>query len=189
MKTSSERIGDRSWTFQAFEGCDSLRRQLNIHFDDDEGMLSGRIAFLTEFSNLLQKPDIEGHRAMYLAIVNHQREAVSAFAAFIPRFSSVCSSDVRLALFAQLNSTCVINYEVQVEDRGDRQFTSQFSAHFCIRMFQKRLRVTRKLDMEFVANANPQIDLVIRVEPGCAILSQDLLMVTNTNESVLAHEE
>ncbi|KAG2353163.1 hypothetical protein BDR07DRAFT_1615108, partial [Suillus spraguei] len=127
-----------------------------------------------EFSDLLQKPNLEGHTAMYWAIVNHRREAVSEFAAFITRFSSVCSSDVRLAcmsisdhaVFSQLNSARVINPkdeslrrflncppdEVQVQDTVDRQFTSRFIARFHIRMFQKRLRVTRKLDIEFVAS-------------------------------------
>ncbi|KAG2078554.1 hypothetical protein BDR04DRAFT_1112727 [Suillus decipiens] len=94
-----------------------------------------------EFSNLLQKPNIEGHTAMYWAIVNHRQEAISAFAAFVPGFSSVCSSDICLTLFAQLNSARVMNPkdmslrrflncppdEVQVQDGGDRQFKSQFS--------------------------------------------------------------
>jgi hypothetical protein len=63
------------------------------------------------FSHLLQTPNIEGHTALYWAIVNNRREAFSVFAAFIPRFSSVCCSDLRLAcmmtsdheLFTQLN--------------------------------------------------------------------------------------
>jgi len=65
----------------------------------------------TEFSNLLQTPNIAGHTALYWAIVNNRREAFSAFAGFISQFSSVCSSDLRLAcmvtsdhaLFMQLN--------------------------------------------------------------------------------------
>jgi hypothetical protein len=32
---------------QAFEGCDSFHQQLNTHCEDEEGVLSGRIAFLT----------------------------------------------------------------------------------------------------------------------------------------------
>ncbi|KAG2073274.1 hypothetical protein BDR04DRAFT_347774 [Suillus decipiens] len=54
---------------------------------------------------------------MYWAIMNRRREAISVFSVFIPRFSPVCSSDVRLAcmsisdhvVFAQLNSAHVIN--------------------------------------------------------------------------------
>ncbi|KAG1878226.1 hypothetical protein F4604DRAFT_1923786 [Suillus subluteus] len=179
-----------------------------------------------EFSDLLQKPNIEGHTAMYWAIVNHQREAISAFAAFIPRFSSVCSSNVRLTcmsisdhcVFAQLNSARAsainpkdksLRYflncppdEVQVQDAGDRRFNSQFVAYFCIRMFQKRLRVSQKLGIEFVASeriwllqfnllpegdlhvglslaehclpAKPEMVLVIKAHSGRATPSQDM---------------
>ncbi|KAG1857684.1 hypothetical protein DFJ58DRAFT_744987 [Suillus subalutaceus] len=127
----------------------------------------------TEFSNLLQKPNIEGHTAMYWAIVNHQPEAFSAFAAFIPKFSSVCSSDLRLAcmftsnhaLFTQLNLGRVINRkdnalrnflgcppdEVQVHDAGDGLHKIKFNICFCIRMFQKRLLMRQQLGIEFVA--------------------------------------
>jgi len=64
-----------------------------------------------DFSDLLQTPNIEGHTALYWAIVNNRREAFSVFAAFISEFSSVCSSDLHLAcmatsdhaLFMQLN--------------------------------------------------------------------------------------
>lgn len=37
-----------------------------------------------EFSAFLQLPFIEGHSAMYWAILNHRREVLSAFAAHIP---------------------------------------------------------------------------------------------------------
>jgi len=64
-----------------------------------------------DFSELLQTPNIAGHTALYWAIVNNRREVFSAFAGFISKFSSVCSSDLRLAcmatsdhaLFTQLN--------------------------------------------------------------------------------------
>ncbi|KAG2109556.1 uncharacterized protein F5147DRAFT_772864 [Suillus discolor] len=70
-----------------------------------------------EFSDLLQNPNIEGHTAMYWAVVNCRREAFSMFTAHIPQFSSVCYSDLRLAcmstsnhaLFMQLNLGHVIN--------------------------------------------------------------------------------
>ncbi|KAG2045175.1 hypothetical protein BDR03DRAFT_26272 [Suillus americanus] len=126
-----------------------------------------------EFSNLLQNPNIEGHTAMYWAVMNGQREAFSAFAAYIPQFSSVCSSDLRLAcmstsnhaLFMELNLGRVINSkdvslrcflgcppdEVQVHDKGDRMCKNQFVACFHIRMFQKRLRTAGELGIEFVA--------------------------------------
>ncbi|KAG1845498.1 hypothetical protein DFJ58DRAFT_893663 [Suillus subalutaceus] len=126
-----------------------------------------------EFSDLLQNPNIEGHTAMYWAVVNGQREAFSVFAAHIPQFSSVCSSDLRLAcmstsnhaLFMQLNLGHVINSkdeslrhflgcppdEVQVHDKGDRMGKNQFVACFCIRMFQKRLRTAGELGIEFIA--------------------------------------
>lgn len=64
-----------------------------------------------EFSSLLQSRNIEGHTAMYWAIVNDRREALSAFTGFISEISSVCSDELRLAcmttsdhaLFTQLN--------------------------------------------------------------------------------------
>jgi hypothetical protein len=63
------------------------------------------------FSYLLQTPNIQGHTALYWAIVNDRREAFSAFVVFIPRFSSAGCLDLRLAcmvtnnqaLFKQLN--------------------------------------------------------------------------------------
>jgi hypothetical protein len=38
----------------------------------------------------LQKPNIEGHSAMYWAIMTNRGEALAAFSAFLPKFSSVC---------------------------------------------------------------------------------------------------
>jgi hypothetical protein len=49
------------------------------------------------FSKLLQTPNIEGHTALYWAIVNKQREVLSAFAAFISECPPACSSELRLA--------------------------------------------------------------------------------------------
>jgi len=70
-----------------------------------------------QFAHLLQKTNIEGHTALYWSIVNHRRETFSALATFIPQFTPVCSSDLRLAciatsdheLFTQLNLRHVIN--------------------------------------------------------------------------------
>ncbi|KAG2044000.1 hypothetical protein BDR03DRAFT_1005192 [Suillus americanus] len=134
-----------------------------------------------EFSNLLQTPIIEGHTAMYWAVVNHRREALSAFAVFIPRFSSVCFDDLRLACmiindhasFAQLNFKLgpvidskdeplrrLLNCppdEVQVQT-GDRLSENKFTVCFRFRMFQKRLRMAHVLTTEFVAG-----DMVWRI--------------------------
>ncbi|KAG0707577.1 hypothetical protein DFH29DRAFT_995006 [Suillus ampliporus] len=126
-----------------------------------------------EFSNLLQKRNIEDHTALYWAIVNKRREAFSALAGFISKYSSVCSSDLRLAcmatsdhaLFTSLNLGDNINPkdeslrrllgcppdEVQVHDEGDGLRKIQFVTRLRIRMFQKRLRTTQELGVEFVA--------------------------------------
>ncbi|KAG1816871.1 uncharacterized protein BJ212DRAFT_1577010 [Suillus subaureus] len=122
------------------------------------------------FSHLLQTPNIEGHAALYWAIVNNQQEAFSIFAAFIPQFSSVCCSDLCLAcmvisdqeLFTQLNLGCYPHKdellrrslgcppdEVEVH-KGDKP--CQFVACMRIRMFQKRLRIRQEVDVESVAN-------------------------------------
>jgi hypothetical protein len=52
-----------------------------------------------KFSNILQKPNIEDHTALYWAIVN-RREALLELIKFILKFSPVCSSDLRLACMA-----------------------------------------------------------------------------------------
>ncbi|KAG1751831.1 hypothetical protein EDB19DRAFT_1203318 [Suillus lakei] len=126
-----------------------------------------------ELSHLLQALNTEGHTVMYWAIVNHRQEAFWAFAAFIPQFSSDCRRDLRFAcmstsdhaLFTQLNLGHVFYPEdeslrlflhcppdeVQVHDTGDRLCKNQFVASVHIRMFQKRLCMTRKLRIEFVA--------------------------------------
>ncbi|KAG2040977.1 hypothetical protein BDR03DRAFT_979805 [Suillus americanus] len=87
-----------------------------------------------ELSNLLQKPNIEGHTA-----INH-------------------------ALFTRLNRGRVINRrgdalriflgcppdEVQVHDAGDVHKV-KFNVCFCLRMFQKRLLMRQELGTEFIA--------------------------------------
>ncbi|KAG1857752.1 hypothetical protein DFJ58DRAFT_878246 [Suillus subalutaceus] len=127
----------------------------------------------TKFSDLLQTPNIEGHTALYWAIVNERPEAFSALSKFIPKFSSACSSDLRLAcmstsdqaLFSQLNlgnpsssakeeplrrSSGFLPDEVQVESE-DGLGTNQFIARLRIRKFQKRLLITGDVGVEFVA--------------------------------------
>ncbi|KAG1897664.1 uncharacterized protein F5891DRAFT_1046928 [Suillus fuscotomentosus] len=124
-----------------------------------------------ELSDLLQTPNIEGHTALYWAIVNHQREVFSAFIEFISKISFKCSSDLRLACmqtsdqasFSQLNFQntntkdeslrrflgCPPD-EIEVHHGGELD-DHQFVASFRIRMFQKRLRATRELNYDFVA--------------------------------------
>ncbi|KAG1843703.1 hypothetical protein C8R48DRAFT_765417 [Suillus tomentosus] len=84
-----------------------------------------------EFSKLLQTPNIEDHTALYWAIVNNQREVVAAFAAFI---SECCPPD---------------EIEVHEVKMGNNH---QFVVSFRIRKFQRRLRITHKLNYEFVAD-------------------------------------
>ena len=70
----------------------------------------------SEFSYLLQSLYIDGHTAMYWAIVNDRREALLALVKFTPKLSSTCSKDLRLAcvvtsdhaLFVQLGLECDI---------------------------------------------------------------------------------
>lgn len=50
-----------------------------------------------EFSNLIQKPNIEDHTVLYWTIVNNRREALWEFTKFISKFSPACSSDLHLA--------------------------------------------------------------------------------------------
>lgn len=126
---------------------------------------------IAEFSDLLQSPNIEGHTALYWAIVNKRQEAFSAFAVFITKFSPVCSSDLRLAcvathnqaLFAQLGlgysdpkdeplrrSLGCPPGDVRVHE-GDGLGENQFIACIRIGMFRKRLHITQDLGVEFVA--------------------------------------
>ncbi|KAG2134301.1 hypothetical protein BD769DRAFT_479731 [Suillus cothurnatus] len=132
-----------------------------------------------QFAHLLQKTNIEGHTALYWSIVNHRRETFSTLATFIPQFTPVCSSDLRLAciatsdheLFTQLNLGHVINPEdeslrkflgcppdeVQVHSvTGHTPHKNEFVASFRIRMFQKRLHAnpTQTLGIEFIAKGH-----------------------------------
>ncbi|KAG1799540.1 hypothetical protein EV424DRAFT_1546000 [Suillus variegatus] len=130
-----------------------------------------------EFSKLLQKCNIENHTALYWAIVNNQREALLEFVKFIPKFSRACSADLRLACMAANDHDSFMllhlgDNEVDSTDRSSRHMLgcprddiqvhggdtlsvdsneNTFSVHFVFRMFQKRLRIARKLEAEFVA--------------------------------------
>lgn len=57
-----------------------------------------------EFSNLLQSCNIEGHTALYWAIVNCRLDALWALMGFISETSFDCSSDLRLACMATSNN-------------------------------------------------------------------------------------
>jgi hypothetical protein len=52
---------------------------------------------VSQFSNLLQSLNVRGHTAMYWAILNDRREALSALVGYISQISSVCSDDLRTA--------------------------------------------------------------------------------------------
>ncbi|KAG1756551.1 uncharacterized protein EDB91DRAFT_23151 [Suillus paluster] len=125
-----------------------------------------------EFTDVLQTPNIEGHTAMYWAIVNNRPQVLWALFKFIPRYTSAAASDVRLAcmttsdhaLFMKLNlkgnSNCKdepLNRslgcppdEIQVHE-GDGLPENQFTANFRIRMFQKRLRIAQNMRIELIA--------------------------------------
>ncbi|KAG1891040.1 hypothetical protein F4604DRAFT_1988707 [Suillus subluteus] len=122
-----------------------------------------------EFSNLLQKPNIKDHTALYWAIVNNRREALWEFTKFISKFSPACSSDLRLAsedkslrcmlgcprdeIDVLQHGSSEVNHspdDILVHD-GDGVGKSYFFARFAFRMFQKRLRIRQKLAVEFVA--------------------------------------
>ncbi|KAG2084267.1 hypothetical protein BD769DRAFT_1682236 [Suillus cothurnatus] len=103
-----------------------------------------------EFSDLLQKLSIEDHTALYWAIVNNRQEALLEFIKFIPKFSPACSSDLRLACMtvSDHNSFMLLNLGKMLIRMMWAKITSLF---IVFRMFQKRLRITQKLEVEFVA--------------------------------------
>ncbi|OJA09662.1 hypothetical protein AZE42_03661 [Rhizopogon vesiculosus] len=127
----------------------------------------------SKFSSLLQSRNIDGHSAMYWAIVNNRLEALSAFTGFISKLSSDCRSDLRLACiatsnhasFMQLNlGTIDSNYEPLQRSLGcppdeievhegdhDELEKHKFVALLRFKMCQKRLRITQNLKAEFVA--------------------------------------
>ncbi|KAG1857482.1 hypothetical protein F4604DRAFT_1685177 [Suillus subluteus] len=93
------------------------------------------------FSKLLQTPNIEGHTALYWAIVNNKREVLSAFAAFVSEYKGEA---LRRSLGCPPD-------ELEVHETGRVDNDYQFAASVRIRMFQKRLCITHKLNYEFVA--------------------------------------
>ncbi|KAG1735867.1 uncharacterized protein EDB91DRAFT_541980 [Suillus paluster] len=78
-----------------------------------------------QFSDLLQTPNIEGRSALYWAIVNNRREALSVFATLIPELSSDCSSDFRLACMATGDHASFTQLELgnrDAKEEGSRRF-------------------------------------------------------------------
>ncbi|KAG1784580.1 uncharacterized protein HD556DRAFT_1280364, partial [Suillus plorans] len=124
----------------------------------------------TELSKLLKQLNIEGHTALYWAIVNNRPQALWTFFKFISGTSPFVFSDLRIAcmitndytMFKELRfgnlsdrrSRCFLGClpdEVQVHTCNEP--TNQFDVVFQIRMFQKRLRTAtaKSLRFEFVA--------------------------------------
>ncbi|KAG1897697.1 uncharacterized protein F5891DRAFT_1241405 [Suillus fuscotomentosus] len=78
-----------------------------------------------ELSDLLQTLNIEGHTALYWAIVNHRQEGLSAFRLFISKLSSECSSDLRLACMRTNDHALFLKLNLQntdAQDKSLRQF-------------------------------------------------------------------
>ncbi|KAG2067924.1 hypothetical protein BDR04DRAFT_1158556 [Suillus decipiens] len=102
-----------------------------------------------EFSILLQTRNIEDHTALYWAIVNNRRKALLEFVKFIfafsPAWDTVNPEDKSLRRMLGCRRD-----DVQVHER-DGVGESYFYVHFVLRMFQKRLRITQELKVEFVA--------------------------------------
>ncbi|KAG2032750.1 hypothetical protein BDR03DRAFT_1002392 [Suillus americanus] len=124
-----------------------------------------------ELSNILTKLNIEGHTALYWAIVNNRSEAFWALEELVSRYSFDCTSDLRIACMITNNHAMFrqLNLDAYSEDRRLRyllgcppdgiqvqtcdEHTNQFNVVFRIGMFQKRLRLAtaRNLYYEFVA--------------------------------------
>ncbi|KAG1902314.1 uncharacterized protein F5891DRAFT_978644 [Suillus fuscotomentosus] len=120
-----------------------------------------------EFSKILQKRNIEGHTALYWAIVNNRPQALEALDKFISGYyPSVCKDDLRdacvitsdHAIFSQLGLGIRCPSD-QLQVHTCDELTNQFNVVLRIRMFQKRMRATAtssargdtKLTYEFVA--------------------------------------
>ncbi|KAG0700971.1 hypothetical protein DFH29DRAFT_1052830 [Suillus ampliporus] len=93
---------------------------------------------VAQFSDLLQTPNVEGHTALYWAVVNNRREALSAFTGFISEFFWIW--EILMMRFRCMKETLM-------------NWANQFVASFRIRRFQKRLHTTQKFKCAFVARA------------------------------------
>ncbi|KAG2124189.1 hypothetical protein DEU56DRAFT_828090 [Suillus clintonianus] len=121
-----------------------------------------------ELFDILQKLNIEGHTALYWAIVNNRLEAFWAFLKFIPTYAPVGQSEVRIAcmmtndhaLFTKLDLGKYIEISRlrcslgcppdKIQVHACDEPLNQFNVVLRIGMFQKRLR-TQCLCFQFVA--------------------------------------
>ncbi|KAG1872466.1 hypothetical protein DFJ58DRAFT_761747 [Suillus subalutaceus] len=139
-----------------------------------------------QFARLLQKPNIEGHTALYWSIVNHGREAFSALATFVPQFTPVCSSGLRLACIAtrdhELFTQLKLGHVVNPEDESLRRFLGcppdevqvQSVAGHTPNKNEKRLRanLTQELGIEFIAGGHTWLLMsCMKKEQRCILLS------------------
>lgn len=127
----------------------------------------------TEFSKLLKQLNIEGHTALYWAIVNNRPQALWTFMKFISGTSPSVSSNLRIACMITNNYTMFKELKFgNLSDRHLRCFlgclpdevqvhtcdepTNQFDVVFRIRMFLKRLRTAtaKSLGFEFVTGGH-----------------------------------
>ncbi|KAG2033999.1 hypothetical protein BDR03DRAFT_984692 [Suillus americanus] len=112
-----------------------------------------------ELSNTLTQLNIEGHTALYWAIVNNRSEALWALEELTSCYSSNCISDLRNACMVTSNHAMFTQLDLGRHRRlrdflGCPRDEIQFNVVFRIEMFQERLRIQateKKLYYEFVA--------------------------------------
>ncbi|KAG2353530.1 hypothetical protein BDR07DRAFT_1496120 [Suillus spraguei] len=126
-----------------------------------------------ELSSIINQPNIEGHTALYWAIMNNRQRAVWALNELILiKYSPDCKSDLYVACMATNNQVifrglnfgtshedyCVRNINIlgcprdKLEVHICDEATNQFNVVLQIGMFQKRLRTVKVgLFYEFIA--------------------------------------
>ncbi|KAG1858803.1 hypothetical protein DFJ58DRAFT_913284 [Suillus subalutaceus] len=123
-----------------------------------------------ELSNILTQLNIEGHTALYWAIVNNRPEAFWALEELTSWYPSDCTYDLRIACTITSDHEMFTQLYLGGRAREDRLLTgflscppdeiqvhtcdelaNQFNVVLRIRMFQKRLRTTKHCYNEFVA--------------------------------------
>ncbi|KAG1867914.1 hypothetical protein DFJ58DRAFT_117311 [Suillus subalutaceus] len=147
-----------------------------------------------EPSNILTQLNIEGHTALYWAIVNNRPRAVWAFNKFISCYSSVCTSDLRIA--CMITSNHAMSTQLNLGRRSEQirlrgllgcppngiqvhtcdELTNQFNVVLRIRMFQKRLRTAteNKWYHEFVAGGRIWWLCFILLKPSNGLWSAEI---------------
>ena len=139
-------------------------------------------AYRLSLSSLLQERSIEGHSALYWAVIKRPKgvelrtdsdtDVLGSFLTYGAPLSPAALSEIRLAclqtadqvLFQQLRQTPMFaplsgkddmllssssaRDEVHVEDVASED---AFAVHFRIPLFQQRLRVSKHIDLEFIA--------------------------------------